>query len=239
MIITCKVCDGRGGTQLGMLGGFSKCGVCHGAGEVEVRAIPERLATCKPCAGRGVLQVAFLGQPSVCQVCAGVGLIERPVVGLGRAGETAAPRRASSSASERPSHFEYDIAVSFAGEDRESVQPYAASLVEHGVKVFFADFEQAELWGHDLYETLDAVYRLKARFCVLFLSQHYAGKMWTTHERKAAQARAVQESTAYILPVRLDDTALPGLSPTVSYIDYRSAGSSGLVDITLRKLAAG
>jgi hypothetical protein len=39
-----------------------------------------------------------------------------------------------------------------------------------------------------------------------------------------------------VLPVRLDDTALPGLRPTVGYLDARRVGIPGIVDATLKKL---
>src|SRR5512133_2554124 len=43
--------------------------------------------------------------------------------------------------------------------------------------------------------------------------------MWTTHERRAAQERAIKEKGAeYILPVRIDNTPLAGLSDSVAYV---------------------
>ena len=56
----------------------------------------------------------------------------------------------------------------------------------------------------------------------MFLSEHYARNLWTNHERENAQARAFQENHEYILPVRLDDTEIPGILPTVGYLDLRS-----------------
>ena len=49
----------------------------------------------------------------------------------------------------------------------------------------------------------------KARYCVMFFSQHYVAKAWTKHELKAAQARALNENEEYILPIRLDSTEIP------------------------------
>ena len=36
------------------------------------------------------------------------------------------------------------------------------------------------------------VYQNKARFTIIFCSKHYAKKLWTNHERKAAQAKAFE-----------------------------------------------
>jgi hypothetical protein len=77
---------------------------------------------------------------------------------------------------------------------------------------------QVALWGKDLYTHLDEVYRKRARFCVVFLSKHYRNKLWTNHERESAQARAFEEKEEYILPVKFDDTEIPGIKPTIAYI---------------------
>jgi hypothetical protein len=84
---------------------------------------------------------------------------------------------------------------------------------------------------------LDEVYRKRARFAVAFVSRHYVSKPWTRHERQSAQARALTEVGPYLLPVRLDDSELPGLRPTVSYIDGRSTSAERLVHLIEQKLS--
>jgi len=51
--------------------------------------------------------------------------------------------------------YDYDVALSFAGEDREYVEIVADILHELGVKVFYDKYEEADLWGRDLYTHLD------------------------------------------------------------------------------------
>ena len=116
---------------------------------------------------------------------------------------------------------QYDVALSFAGEDRHYAEQLAKRLKAGGYSVFYDEFERAQLWGKDLYVHLSSVYKDQARYCVMFLSEHYARKLWTKHELQSAQARAFQENQEYILPVRLDDTEIPGILPTVSclYLD--------------------
>ena len=234
MIIKCRICAGEGSIKVDLFGlGAKPCPACHGAGEFDLQIPKERLTTCKFCAGRGVVQQSFFDLAGrVCPTCKGLGLVERPLVGLG----SSPPQAAAPVATPRPTEFDYDVAISYAGEDREVVRPYADESAKNNVRLFYADFEQVDLWGVDLYETFDAIYRLKAKYCVLFLSKHYAGKVWTNHERRAAQARAVQENREYILPVRLDGTDIPGLSPTIGYLDFQRVGVTGLVKATLRKV---
>jgi len=118
--------------------------------------------------------------------------------------------------------FRYDVTVSFAGEDRPTVERLARLLRRNGVRVFYDAWEQADLWGKDMYQHLDAIYRYAARYCLIFVSEHYVKKAWTKHELKSAQARAFGENSEYILPIRLDDAELPGLPPTVAYLDART-----------------
>jgi len=80
----------------------------------------------------------------------------------------------------------YDACLSFAGENRRIVQPIAKRLAVEGIRVFYDEYEKADLWGKDLYSHLDEVYGRAARYCVLFISKHYAKKLWANHERRSA-----------------------------------------------------
>lgn len=117
--------------------------------------------------------------------------------------------------------FIYDVALSFAGEDREYVDKVANALRDLRVSVFYDKFEEVNLWGKDLYGYLSDIYFKKCKYTVIFISEHYSKKLWTNHERKNAQARAFNESGEYILPARFDDSDVPGLLPTIGYIDLR------------------
>ena len=70
----------------------------------------------------------------------------------------------------------------------------------------------------------------------MFISEHYKNKLWTTHERKSMQERAFKESEEYILPVRFDNTEIPGLYETIGYIDLKNKTSSELADLVIKKL---
>lgn len=132
--------------------------------------------------------------------------------------------------------FEYDVAFSFAGEDRHLVEPIADRVSAAGLSVFYDSFEQAELWGKDLYVHLHEIYSKRARYCVMFASSAYAQKMWPSHERQAAQERALREKgAAYILPVRIDGAEIPGLPATIGYLDIEQ-GVDFICEMLMRKL---
>ena len=85
-------------------------------------------------------------------------------------------------------HYDYDIALSYAGEDRHRAKELAFALKRRGARVFYDKDEAARLWGENLFTHLTDVYQNRARYCVALLSKHYAEKPWTRRELAAAQA---------------------------------------------------
>lgn len=133
-------------------------------------------------------------------------------------------------------NYEYQVALSFAGEDRDYVSKVATLFKVQEISVFYDEFEEAKLWGKDLYEYLDEIYREKAKYCIIFASKHYAKKLWPTHERKSAQERALKQNEEYILPARFDDTEIPGIRSTIKYIDLNNYSPEEFVELTVQKL---
>ena len=94
------------------------------------------------------------------------------------------PPTALSNVPNSPSvEFEYDVALSFAGEQRPLAEEIADRLKSEGIDVFYDGFEKARLWGMNLYDHLHEVYSKRARHCLLIASAEYASKVWTNHER--------------------------------------------------------
>jgi hypothetical protein len=73
----------------------------------------------------------------------------------------------------------YQIGLSFAGEEREFVEQVAEHLKNNGIKVFYDNYEQIDLWGKDLYQHLNEVYKSKCEYCIIFVSENYVQKLWT------------------------------------------------------------
>jgi TIR domain len=130
----------------------------------------------------------------------------------------------------------YDLAISFAGEDRDLARYIADQVHNAGFSVFFDEFEKSKLWGKNLYDYLFEIYNSRALYCIIIISEPYAKKMWTNHERSAAQAAAFSASREYILPLRVDDTKLPGLADTIGYIDARTTDKADIVKLIIEKL---
>ncbi len=132
--------------------------------------------------------------------------------------------------------FKYDVALSFAGEDRKYVEQVAQILIDNEIKVFYDKFEEVDLWGKDLAIHFDFVYRNAARYCVPFISENYKNKIWTNHEIKTSISRAIQTNEEYILPARFDDTEIDGIRPTLGFIDLRNFTPEDFAHLVIKKL---
>ena len=69
------------------------------------------------------------------------------------------------------SESRYEVALSFAGEQRPYVEQVATTLQSRGINVFYDDFEKVSLWGKHLTEELQAIYEQRADLAVIFISK--------------------------------------------------------------------
>lgn len=134
----------------------------------------------------------------------------------------------------------YDIAVSYAKQRREYVTSFVYELEELGMHVFFDQNPdcQARLLGEDLTVELDNIYRKGSSFCVMFICEYYANRPWTRYEQLILRARRFSESKATVLPCRFDDTELPGLQPTIGFVNVSDMEPSTLANLIHTKLKA-
>lgn len=131
----------------------------------------------------------------------------------------------------------YDVALSFAGEDRPLAKQLATSLERCGIKVFFDEFESVNLFGKSLIRHLHSVYTEQARFCVPIISEAYTKKDFPRHEIQSALNRAISEREEYLLPIRLDSTPVEGLNNDIVYLDLRTTDLIDVVSIIVRKVS--
>lgn len=130
----------------------------------------------------------------------------------------------------------YDLAISFAGEQRTLAESLASRLDASGYSIFYDRFHAAELWGSDLSLKLADVYSREARFCLVIVSNEYVGKAWTNFERQNAISRFMREKASYLLCLRTDDAYLPGLPSVIGYVTLFDLGEDGVYGLLLQKL---
>lgn len=117
--------------------------------------------------------------------------------------------------------YQFDVALSFANEDRKYIEKVARYLSKMEIKLFYDKFEEVNLWGKNLYDFFHKTFSSRAKYTVMFISKHYAKKLWSTHERKCAQEKAFRSNKEYILPARFDRTKIPGILDTTGYIELK------------------
>lgn len=135
--------------------------------------------------------------------------------------------------------YKYDVALSFAGENRDFAKAVATMLRSQNIEVFYDEFSTAELWGENLSVKFREVYSTDSRYCIIFFSDYYLEKVWAVVElRNAIEKNILERGEAYILPVRLDGFSgdVPGLPNTIGYISAISAEPEEVVWRFLQKI---
>ena len=134
--------------------------------------------------------------------------------------------------------FEYDVALSFAQEDRLSAEELGSMLAVRKIKVLYDETQAAELGGGDFVTHLAELYRTKARYCVMLISESYPLTAWTEVERTEAQEHALRDANEFLVPVVLGNRVVPGITETSGYPDLRKHSMESIADLLLTKLSA-
>lgn len=138
----------------------------------------------------------------------------------------------------RESGYQYDVAVSFAGEDREVVFQVVRAMEARGLIVFYDFDQEAQLWGKDLRRVLGDVYANQAQFMMIFLSRQYPEKDWPTFEFEVGKSAADKRTEDYLLPFVTDDEipALVGMSSNVGRVTLRDRTPDEIADLMAEKV---
>jgi hypothetical protein len=111
--------------------------------------------------------------------------------------------------------YQYDVVLSFAGEEREYAQAIGDKLRVNGLVVFDEDLDKGNLRAPDLASHLYQINQ-QSQYYILLASKAYADKM--SYEDQAAREWIISKKVEqYILPIRCDDTQLPGLPENIKY----------------------
>jgi len=81
----------------------------------------------------------------------------------------------------------WDVALSFAGAQRDYDGQVAATLKARGVHCFYDADEQVRLWETHLAEELPWIYARESVVVVVFISAEYAGRGWSAAPRSAGR----------------------------------------------------
>jgi len=100
------------------------------------------------------------------------------------------------------------IFLSYASEDRARIQPFVAELQNAGLKVL-VDYEQIA-GGDSIVKGMNEMITLSDG-AILFFSEAYLRKPWTSEEQSAVHFRKVENKEYQVVVVRLDAVQIPPL----------------------------
>jgi len=136
---------------------------------------------------------------------------------------------------------EIDVAISYAGPDREHADRLVEILAEHRFSYFYDQDYLSFLWGKVAPPIFDHIYGKAARYVVVFVSQDYLDRNYTFHELQAALSKFVaQHGKDYILPIQVSGKRLKleGLPDTVLDLSLTEHGIDKIGQMLIEKLTA-
>lgn len=116
-----------------------------------------------------------------------------------------------------PRDYEFDFAISFAGENRDLARHIADSLETLDAHVFFDEQYEANYLGKTWSREFQRIFGSASRLVVCLLDVHHKEKIWPTFERECFLPRVADGE---VIPIFLDDTAFPGIPSDLVGIKY-------------------
>lgn len=101
----------------------------------------------------------------------------------------------------------YDIALSFAGEDREFAELLQSHLEEYGLAVFYDKAEESRILAGDVESILGPIYEDGCRFVVAILGEKYGVKRWTLFEASKYKHRIEKSEVIPLFSSKLPQSA--------------------------------
>ena len=94
----------------------------------------------------------------------------------------------------------YDIGISFSGKQREEARKIAEVLEEGGAKVFFDEFNKADLIGRDLVDEFYTVFSRECRYVLILVSKDYleeSGHHTNMQRQRKGYSKSVEQVIFY------------------------------------------
>lgn len=115
---------------------------------------------------------------------------------------------------------------------------FNARIEKYPKNIFYYGDEgrEIDLWGKNMIEHLQKVYRDLLDHVIIFVSSDYVKKRWARHEWRSIQEAILDRPEEYLLPARFDDADLPGLHKTIGYIELSNKPPEVLAEMIIRKI---
>jgi len=134
--------------------------------------------------------------------------------------------------------YKFDIAISFAGENRALAEYITTFLRVFDYEVFYDELYEANYLGSSWSDRFEEVFNRESRYVLCLLDKNHKAKIWPTFERECFQERVKEKA---VIPVFLDDSKFVGIPQDLVGIKYKfhekdPKWKDAAVDIILRKL---
>ena len=116
-----------------------------------------------------------------------------------------------------PRDFEWDIAISFAGENRSLADFIGQQLRDLDISVFYDRNYEDNYLGGLWSQQFSDIFAEKSRLVVAILDLHHKEKVWPTFERDCFTRRV---PAAEVIPIFLDKTEFPGIPTDLVSIHF-------------------
>jgi hypothetical protein len=113
--------------------------------------------------------------------------------------------------------FEFEVAISFAGENRELAKFIMETLMHLDVPVFYDELFESNYLGKAWSTQFREIFGERSKLVVSLLDKHHLAKLWPTFEREIFAPRIQSES---VIPIFLDDTKFPGVPQDIIGIKF-------------------
>ncbi|HGE8283651.1 TPA: TIR domain-containing protein [Serratia marcescens] len=120
-----------------------------------------------------------------------------------------------------PKDFEFDIAISFAGENRELAKFIVEQLAELDISVFYDRNYEDNYLGGPWSKYFNDIFVNRSRLVVALLDKHHHNKVWPTFERDCFSERV---RNSEVIPILLDKTIFAGIPRDLVSIQFELNG---------------
>jgi hypothetical protein len=119
--------------------------------------------------------------------------------------------------------YEFDFAISFAGENRILAKKITDLLTILDCTVFYDEYYEANYLGKAWSKQFQDIFGVKSRFVLCLLDSNHHDKIWPTFEREFFIPR-VEDSA--VIPIYLDETSFVGIPKDIVGIDFKGCDIS-------------
>lgn len=115
-------------------------------------------------------------------------------------------------------NYTFDIAISFAGENRELAEEIAHTLRFLDYEVFYDKLYEANYLGSSWSKEFERIFSHDSKYIICLLDHNHQAKIWPTFERECFSEKV---QTNEVIPIFLDETKFVGIPQDLIGIKFK------------------